>query len=227
MDRYIRNKQLISEKEQEILCGKSVAVVGLGGLGGHISEQFARLGVGNLILIDSDVVEQNNLNRQMFATEETLGAPKIYAAIARLTDVNPHVKYIARHEYLTFENSAELLRGADIVMDAVDNIPTRYVLEKCCEKLNLPLVHGSIGGWWGQVSVIFPGDKIIERIYPKKDAVGAEIKWGNPAFTPAVVASIQTAEALKLILGKPGILRGKLLRIDLLEHEYFTIDLTP
>ena len=227
MDRYIRNKQLISEKEQEILCGKSVAVVGLGGLGGHICEQLARLGVGNLILIDSDVVEPNNLNRQMFATEKTLGTSKIKAAIARLTDVNPHVKYSSHRDYLTDDNGAELLRRADIVMDAVDNIPTRYVLEKCCEKLKLPFVHGSIGGWWGQVSVIFPGDKIIERIYPKKDAVGAEAKWGNPAFTPAVVASIQTAEALKLLLGKPGILRGKLLRIDLLEHEYFTIDLIP
>ena len=227
MDRYIRNKQLISEKEQEMLSGKTVAVIGLGGLGGHIAEQLARLGAGNLILIDSDVVEPNNLNRQMFATEKTLGTPKTQAAAERLEAVNPHVKYSTHREYLTLENGAKLLRGADIVMDAVDNVPTRYVLEKCCAELNLPFVHGSIGGWWGQVSVIFPGDNIIERIYPKKDAVGAEAKWGNPAFTPAVVASIQTAEALKILLGKSGILRGKLLRIDLLEHEYFTIDLMP
>jgi molybdopterin/thiamine biosynthesis adenylyltransferase len=227
MDRYVRNKQLISEKEQEMLSGKTVAVIGLGGLGGHIAEQLARLGVGNLILIDSDVVEPNNLNRQMFATEKTLVAPKTQAAAERLEVVNPHVKYSTHSEYLTLENGAKLLRGADIVMDAVDNVPTRYVLEKCCAELNLPFIHGSIGGWWGQVSVIFPGDNIIERIYPKKDAVGAEAKWGNPAFTPAVVASIQTAEALKIFLGKSGILRGKLLRIDLLEHEYFTIDLMP
>ena len=227
MDRYIRNKQLISEKEQGILSEKTVAVVGLGGLGGHISEQLCRLGVGNLILIDSDVVEQNNLNRQMFATEKTLGIPKTKAAIERLQAVNPNVKYSSHREYLTLENAAEFLRGADIVMDAVDNIPTRYVLEKCCAELGVPFVHGSIGGWWGQVSVIFPGDNIIERIYPKKDAVGAEAKWGNPAFTPAVIASIQTAEALKLLLDKPEILRGKLLRIDLLDHEYFTIDLLP
>ena len=227
MDRYIRNRQLISEKEQEILRGKSVAVVGLGGLGGHICEQLSRLGVGSLTLIDSDVVEPNNLNRQIFATEKTLGTPKTQAAIERLTAVNPHVKLSSHRRYLTLENGAELLRSADIVMDAVDNIETRYVLEKCCERLDLPFVHGSIGGWWGQVSVIFPGDNIMERIYPKKDAVGAEEKWGNPAFTPAVVASIQTAEALKLLLGKPEILRGKLLRIDLLDHEYFTIDLMP
>ena len=227
MDRYIRNKELISEKEQGMLRDKTAAVIGLGGLGGHIAEQLSRLGIGNLILIDSDVVEPNNLNRQMFATEKTLGTPKTQAAVERLAAVNPHVKYSAHREYLTLENGAELLRGADIVMDAVDNIPTRHVLEKCCANLDLPFVHGSIGGWWGQVSVIFPGDNIIERIYPKKDAVGAEAKWGNPAFTPAVVASIQTAEALKLLLGKSEILRGKLLRIDLLEHEYFTIDLMP
>ena len=227
MDRYSRNKELISEKQQEILRGKTAAVVGLGGLGGHIAEQLVRLGVGNLILIDSDVVEPNNLNRQMFATEKTLGIPKTLAAANRLTEINSKVKHTAHSTYLTLENGAELLRGADIVMDAVDNIPTRYVLEKCCAEMGVPFVHGSIGGWWGQVSVILPGDNIIPRIYPKQDAVGAEAKWGNPAFTPAVVASVQTAEALKLLLGKPEILRGKLLRIDLLEHEYFTIDFMP
>ena len=227
MDRYIRNKQLITEAQQEILRKKTAAVVGLGGLGGHIAEQLARLGVGNLILIDSDVVEPNNLNRQLFATEKTLGIPKTQAAVERLSDVNPNVSCRAFREYLTVENGVELLRGADVVLDAVDNIPTRYVLEKCCAEIGVPFVHGSIGGWWGQVSVIFPGDNIIERIYPKKDAVGAEAKWGNPAFTPTVVASIQVVEALKLLLCKPEILRGKLLRIDLLEHEYFTIDMMP
>ena len=223
-DRYARNKNLISEREQALLRKKTAAVVGLGGLGGHIAEQLARLGFGRLILIDGDVVEPTNLNRQLFATQQTLGMPKSEAACLRLKEVNPDTLCTAHAVRVTPENGAKLLQGADIVLDAVDNIQTRFVLEALCGQLGVPLVHGSIGGWWGQVCVIFPGDGTLSRLYPAKGAVGAEKHYGNPAFTPALVASIQTAEALKCCLGRPGILRGRLLRVDLLEHEYFVID---
>ena len=225
MDRYKKNRELINEEEQVVLSGKTVAVVGLGGLGGHIAEQLARLGVGNLILIDSDVADYTNLNRQLLATERTVGTQKANAAYERFFEVNSDLNYTVHAERLTLENGLELLAGADIVVDAVDNVRTRYTLESVCEQLGVPLVHGAIGGWWGQVSVIFPGDKCFSKLYPNPDAVGAEAHWGNPAFTPAIVASLQVAETLKLCLGKKEILRGKLLRIDILNHEYFTINI--
>ena len=224
-DRYSRNKELIPADDQATLREKTAAVVGLGGLGGHIAEQLARLGIGRLILIDGDKVEPSNLNRQLFATEKTLDTEKAEAARTRLLEVNSDVHCTAHALRLTAKNGRALLKGADIVLDAVDNIPTRLMLESLCEELNLPLVHGSIGGWWGQVSVIFPGDKTLSRLYPNPDAVGTESYYGNPAFTPAVVASIETAEALKLLLDKPQTLRNKLLRIDLLNHEHATISL--
>ena len=224
-ERYARNKELIGAHEQALLREKTLAVVGLGGLGGHIAEQLARLGVGHLILIDADSVEASNLNRQLFATEQTLGLPKTQAATIRLAQVDATVKLTTHQTRLTPQNGKELLRGADIVFDAVDNIHSRLALEELCDGLQVPLVHGSIGGWWGQVSVVFPGQRTLSRIYPHPDAQGAEKRYGNPAFTPAVVASIQTAEALKLCLGRDETtLRGKLLRIDLLEHEYMVID---
>ena len=223
-DRYARNKELISAAEQALLQSKTAAIIGLGGLGGHIAEQLARLGLGRLILIDGDKLEQSNLNRQLFATENLLGLPKTEAALLRLKEVNSAVAYTSHQLRLTADNGPELLQGADIVLDATDNIATRLVLEAVCEQLGLPLIHGAIGGWWGQVSVVFPGDGTLSRLYPDSEAIGIEAKYGNPAFTPALVASIQAAEALKLCLGRPESLRGKLLSIDLLTHEYFTID---
>jgi len=224
-DRYARNRNLIDSREQEILRGKTIAVVGLGGLGSYIAEQLARLGFGRLILIDGDIVDESNLNRQLFATERAIGLPKADLAVERLCQVNSQVEYISHHARLTPENGIELLEGADIVVDAVDSISARLMLQDLCGQLRVPLVHGAIGGWWGQVSVIFPGDDTLSRIYPKEYVLGIEQDFGNPAFTPGIIASIQVSETLKICLGRPGVLRGKLLRVDLLEHEYFIIEL--
>ncbi|MCL2579424.1 MAG: HesA/MoeB/ThiF family protein [Oscillospiraceae bacterium] len=225
-ERYARNKSLISAMEQELLKNKTVAVIGLGGLGGHIAEQLARLGFGRLILIDGDIAEESNLNRQLFVTEEGIGRPKVDLAAERIDKVNDLVSFAGHHKRLTPQNGAELLAGADLVMDAVDSIPTRLDIEAVCKQLGLPLVHGSIGGWWGQVSLVLPGDNTLSRIYPDRDAAGEEKEYGNPAFTPAIVASIQVAEAVKYCLGRPGQLRNRLLCINLLDHEYFTVDFT-
>ena len=224
-ERYARNRNLIDSREQEILRGKTVAVVGLGGLGGYIAEQLARLGFGRLILIDGDIADESNLNRQLFATERTIGISKADLAVERLRQVNSLVEYRSHHARLTPENGIKLLGGADIVVDAVDSIRARLMLQELCGQLNVPLVHGSIGGWWGQVSVIFPGEDTLSRIYPKEDVIGIEQEFGNPAFTPGIIASIQVSETLKICLGRPGVLRGKLLRVDLLEHDYFVFEL--
>lgn len=225
MLRYSRNKELISEEEQQKLANFAVAVIGLGGLGGHISEQLARLGIGKLILIDADKVDESNLNRQLFATEKSVGLLKSEAAKERLTAVNSKVEYIFYSEYFDESNADRILSDVNIVVDAVDNISTRFVLQKICKKLNLPLVHGSIGGWYGQVSFIAPGDDTLDLIYTDKNGAGVEKKLGNPSFIPAIVASIEVSEVLKYLLNKGELLQGKLLFIDLLMQDYMIIKL--
>lgn len=224
--RYERNLGLLTPRENENLKSAKVCVIGCGGLGGYIIEELARLGIGNITAVDGDVFQESNLNRQLFSTEAALGKSKAQAAEERIHAVNSEVNIRTIHTFLTEENAAQLIEpDCQVVIDALDNIGGRRILEKHCCLKNIPLVHGAIAGWHGQVAVIMPGDKVFDQLYPANAERGAELETGNPAFTPAVVASIQVSEALKIILGREGVLRNKLLTIDLLEHEYEVIEL--
>ncbi len=224
-NRYDRNKSLISQEDQELLGEKTVAVIGAGGLGGYLAELSARLGVGRLIIIDGDVFEESNLNRQRFSNEHNLGNPKAYEAKRELERINSQVEITAVHDRISAENGREILEGADLVLDGVDNARTRLLLQDICKLLQIPLVHGAIGGWYGQVSVVMPGDDTLSTIYSDPDAKGVEKDLGNPSFTPALIASYQVAEAVKLLLGKGENLRKKILYIDTLTNSTSVIDL--
>lgn len=224
--RYERNLGLLTPEENESLKSAKVCVIGCGGLGGYIIEELARLGIGRITAADGDVFQESNLNRQLFSTETVLGKSKAQAAEERIHAVNSEVEIHTIHTFLTEENAAEIIEpDCQVVIDALDNITSRRILETYCCLNQIPLVHGAIAGWHGQVSVIMPGDKVFDQLYPADADRGAELETGNPAFTPAVVASIQVSEALKIILGREGVLRKKLLTIDLLEHEYDVIEL--
>lgn len=223
--RYDRNKSLVSREDQELLKKKTLAVIGAGGLGGYLAELTARLGIGKIIVIDGDVFEESNLNRQRFSNEENLGQPKAAEAKRELERINSQIEIIAVHERISAENGKKLLEGADLVLDGVDNARTRLILQDICKELQIPLVHGAIGGWYGQVSVVMPGDDTLSTIYSDPDAKGIEKDLGNPSFTPALIASYQVAEALKLLLNKGEILRKKILYIDTLTNHTSVIDL--
>lgn len=220
MDRYQRNMNALSPEENSRLKDFHVAVVGCGGLGGYIIEMLARLGVGTLTVIDGDVFDETNLNRQLLSDESKLGTPKVLSAVERIGRVNSQVKVNPIHDLLTAENGLGMIRGKDLVFDALDNVASRLVLEDLCEEAHVPLVHGAIAGWFGQVSTIMPGDRTLHGILPEGVDKGIETELGNPAFTPALVASIEVAEGIKVLFGREGILRNKLLTIDLLSHEY-------
>lgn len=222
-NRYDRNKNCISALEQQKLGAFCIAIVGLGGLGGYIAEELARIGVGRLILIDGDVFEETNLNRQILASEATMGRPKAEVAKERISQINPLVQTKAFVQRLTSQNATDLLDGAHLVMDAVDTIPTRRLLQDVCEVLNLPMVHGAISGWYGQVAFIRPKDRLFDYLYPIEAVHGIETELGNPSFTPALVASLQVSEAVKWMLGKGELLEKKVLHIDLLNQEYTII----
>jgi len=219
-DRYDRNKSSISASDQDKLRTFCVAVIGLGGLGGYIAEELARIGVGKLILIDGDVFDETNLNRQLLANETTLGRSKAEVACERIALINPLVETRCVGQRLTPQNAYALLDGARLVMDAVDNIPTRRLIQDVCEVMGLPMVHGAISGWYGQVAFIFPKDRLFDILYPGEAPKGIETLLGNPSFTPALVASMQVAEAVKWMLDKGELLRNRVLHIDLLTHDY-------
>ncbi|MCH4889397.1 HesA/MoeB/ThiF family protein [Acidaminobacter sp. JC074] len=220
--RYSKNMNMLSEEENKSLRNFKVAVIGCGGLGGFIAEMLARLGIGNLICIDGDVFDESNLNRQLLSRESNLGKHKALIAHEHLSGVNSTIDISYKIEMLHEENAEETLMGYDLVFDAVDDIEVKLMLQGVCEKLEIPLIHGAIGGWYGQVSTILPGDRTLDKIY--RGATGIESLLGNPSFTPATIASIQVAEGLKVLLGKGDILSKKVLHIDLLEHEYEVIE---
>ena len=225
MDRYQRNMNALSPEENKRLRDFHVVVVGCGGLGGYIIEMLARLGIGTLTVIDGDIFDETNLNRQLLSSEANLGTPKVQAAVDRLSLVNSQTKVNPIHGLLTSENGLEMIVGKDLVFDALDNVSTRLILEDLCETAGVPLVHGAIAGWFGQVSVILPGDRTLHSILPEGVNKGIETELGNPAFTPALVASIQVAEGIKVLLRREGILQNKLLTIDLLNQEYEVLSL--
>lgn len=219
-DRYTRNMKTLSQEENDKLKDFKVCVIGCGGLGGYIIEQLGRMGIGEITAVDGDVFDSTNLNRQLFSTEKDIGQSKALTACKRMAEVNSEVKVNPIYGFLTEDNCEEIIKDHDIVVDALDNMSARRLLEKACEKLNLPMVHGAIAGWYGQVSTILPGDRTLEKIYPSDSNKGSEVQLGNPSFTPGLVASIEVSEVIKVLLCKGNLLSKKLLTIDLLMHEY-------
>lgn len=223
--RYQRCIGTITETELEKLQHSSVCIVGCGGLGGYVIEGLARMGIGRLTTIDGDCFDETNWNRQLLSTETNLGMPKALAARERIMAINSQVEVNAVEALLSEDNGRDLIRGHQAVVDALDNIGARRALEQACSAEGIPLIHGAIAGWNGQVAVIFPGEEIFSKLYPQGVDTGAEVMTGNPSFTPAVVAALEVAETIKVLLGRDEVLRNRLLTVDVLNQEYETIDL--
>jgi len=214
--RYARNLGTVGWDGQLRLLRATVAVIGCGGLGGWVVEGLARMGVGHLLLVDHDTFEENNLNRQLLCTEDTLGQSKVAAAQARVARVNRAVTVTAHPVQATAENLPALLAGAEVVVDALDTIPLRLTLQDVAAALGIPMVHGAIAGYVGQVTTVFPGDTGLRALYGSGDVPerGVETEWGNPAATPMMVAAWQVQEVVKVLLGRGEPLRGRLLYLD-------------
>lgn len=222
--RYQRNRNMISVEEQRLLFRSRIAVIGCGGLGGYIIEELARLGVGSIVAIDPDIFEEHNLNRQLLATPRTLGQAKVDAALARVNEINPAVTVTPVKDAFCAANGHELLNGVTVAVDALDSISYRLELAETCTDMQIPMVHGAIGGWYGHVVTQLPGDTTVQNIYRNwVEGKGIEKELGNPAFTPAVVASLQVAEVCKILLSRGELLRNRKLSIDLLDMEIHEI----
>lgn len=217
--RYERNIPALSEAECEILRRKRVLVVGCGGLGGHLIDMLARIGVGFLRVVDGDVFESSNLNRQLLSEVPLLGVSKAKAAAAKVSRVNPETEVEAVAGFLTEKNARQLVLSCDAVLDGLDNIDSRRILAKECEKAKIPFIYGAVSGWVAQAAVSMPGDHLVETLYPE----GVVLKSKSVlSFTPALCASIQVALCVKLLTGRP-VETGKLYYFDLLNQEFESI----
>ena len=215
-ERYLRSLGTVGWEGQIRLLQATVAVVGLGGLGGNITEGLARAGIGRLILIDPDIFVEHNLNRQVFSTETNLGASKVEAARTRVAEINSAVEVMTYAVEAPAENLPRLLEGVDVVVDALDRLPTRLMLQDAAQSLGIPMVHGAIGGMTGQVMTIFPKDEGLYALYGRGEVPerGIEAEQGCPTATPMMIAAWQMQEVLKILLDKGELLRHRMLLMD-------------
>lgn len=221
-ERYDRNR-IFSMSQQAELSDKKVAVIGCGGLGGYAIEMLARAGVGHIVCCDGDYFSESNLNRQLLSSEKNMGFSKARVAAEHITEINSEVHTSVFNTFITEENCDEILEGCHLVIDALDSVGSKLMLQRICRAKDIPMVHGAIGGWFGQVTTVFPGNDTLSLIYEDGEEVSEED--GNPSFTPAVVAGIQVSEALKVLLGYEDVLMRKMLFIDLFNNEVQKVEL--
>lgn len=217
-ERYQRNLGVLSPAEQIKLIQSKVAIIGSGGLGGTVLELLARMGIGELVVVDKDTIGESNLNRQILSQETNLGEIKIKAALQRVKEINSSIQINGYAVFVNEDNIKELINGVDVVVDALDNLPSRFVLEKACRELRIPMVHGAIAGFNGQLMTIFPEDKGLELIYGTTQGLperGSEIRLGAPTVTPAIIASLEAQEVIKILLKRGKLFRNRLLYLDI------------
>lgn len=230
-ERYRRHLTLpeVGEAGQQKLLASKVLLLGAGGLGSPAALYLAAAGVGTLGIVDGDVVDLSNLQRQVLHTTERAGQPKVQSARAALTALNPDVRVVAHPERLTSANALAILDGYDVVLDGGDNFPTRYLLNDACVRLGKPLVHGSVLRFEGQVTTFLPGQGPCYRcLYPAPppaDFAPSCAEAGVLGVLPGVIGLLQATEVLKVLLGAGEVLNGRLLTYDALAARFHALTL--
>ncbi len=218
--RYIRNRDILTTQEQLKLAESQVAVVGVGGLGSQVVLLLARIGVGRLIVVDYDLFDETNLNRQALCGGETLGSLKARAALDAVAAINPAVLVISHPVRFDAANIDSLLAGADVIVDALDNVADRLVLQEAANRMGVPLVHGDLAGFEGRVMTVYPGDAGVKQLYGseaanQEDPERPEALLGVPAVTAALIGTLQAMEVLKILLKRGRIFRNAMAYFDL------------
>ena len=223
---FSRNQGALTVEQQQSLQQSRVAIVGCGGLGGYVIEQLVRIGVGQLLLFDFDVFAPSNCNRQLNALSQTLGLTmghnKAEVAASRAAAIHPFCTVTPVP--LDFrKGSAADWNQVDVVVDCLDTIPARWDLADLCTDKNIPLVHGAVNGWYGQVGVQLPDGNLIKRLYPDRIALRQE---APPvlSFIVGVVASLQVGETVKLLLGLSSSLHNNWMHLDLKNCDFLVND---
>ena len=225
LTRYSRHFLLpeVGEAGQAKLLGAKVLLLGAGGLGSPTALYLAAAGVGTIGLVDHDVVDLSNLQRQILHTTDRIGTPKVESARVALQALNPDVRVVMHQERLTSENVMEIFKPYDIIVDGCDNFPTRYLVNDACVMLNKPNVHGSIFQFEGMAAVFAPHQGPCYRcLYPEPPPPGAApscAEAGVLGVLPGLVGCVQAVETMKLILGAGRALIGRMIHLDTLSME--------
>jgi adenylyltransferase/sulfurtransferase len=202
------------ERGQKKLKNSHVLIAGIGGLGSLSSIYLARAGVGHITIVDNDHVELSDLNRQILYQDENVGEKKVDSAYKRLLEVNPHIEVTPIFAKIRKENVLDIVKGAQVVVDGLDNFKTRFLLNSICVKENIPFIYGGIDGFNGAITTIIPGKTpCLACLYRKNHGKKKDLLpvFG---FIPGFIASLQSMETIKLLANIGTPLAGKLLLFD-------------
>jgi molybdopterin/thiamine biosynthesis adenylyltransferase len=201
--RYLRNIGTIGLDGQRKLLRSWVAVVGVGGLGGEIVGQLARLGTGHIVIIDGERFAEKDLNRQL-CTEKDLGKYKAVVVQAKVKEINSAIVVIRHAQVITRANIYKLIKPANVVVDGLDSLSSRFLVEAACRDLGIPFVHGAIAGFGGQIMTVLPEGEGLSSIYGAQGLLpehGVELKIGTPVTTARLIATLQVQEVIHIITG--------------------------
>ncbi|HWI44749.1 MAG TPA: molybdopterin-synthase adenylyltransferase MoeB, partial [Rubrobacter sp.] len=221
--RHLIMPEVALEGQKQLKAAK-VLTVGTGGLGSPLALYLAAAGVGTIGIVDFDVVDESNLQRQIIHGTSDVGRPKVQSAYEKIKDINPNVEVRVHGEALTSENALEIFEDYDVIVDGTDNFPTRYLVNDACVLLNKPNVYGSIFRFEGQASVFYAEEGPCYRcLYPEPPPPGLVpscAEGGVLGILPGAIGTIQATETVKLILGIGEPLIGRLLLYDALNMRF-------
>ena len=234
-----RQMSIVTRSEQQRFKDAKVTVIGCGGIGGETIEMLARMGIGELVLVDKDAFDLSNLNRQTLATISDLGLDKSSVAAEKVRLINPYVKTTIFNEHIDQNNIEKVIGNSNIVIDALDNVLTRVIVSRKANELGIPYIHGAIHGTVGQVTVFLPNsDKSYEEMFNlpslgkelTEDVIGdlKNVTSGVPPVigpTPNLIGCLEAFEAYKIITGVGKItVAPKILTFDLLDLSSFSLN---
>ena len=234
-----RQMSIVTRSEQERFKDAKITVIGCGGIGGETIEMLARMGVGELVLVDKDAYDLSNLNRQTLATIADLGLVKSDVAAEKVRLINPYVKVTTFNEHIDQTNIEKVIKDSDIVIDALDNVLTRVIVSRKAKEIGIPYIHGAIHGTMGQISVFLPNsDKTYEEMF-NLPSIGKELNdetiealknvtSGVPPVigpTPNLIGCLEAFEAYKIITGIGKVtVAPEILTFNLLDLSSFSLD---
>ncbi len=232
-----RQMSIVSKSQQEKLKNSKITVIGCGGIGGAAIEMLARMGVGNLQIVDKDSFDVSNINRQLMSSFYSVGKSKTQVTEDTIQSINPFIKVESFEGELNESNVEKIVAGSDLVIDALDNLVSRIILSRCARELEIPFIHGAIHGTMGQVTVFNNETPSYEELFklPSKNnelstkVIDEVLKLSQdipPVLGPVpnIVGCLQASEAFKVIVGKGRvILAPKVLNFDLMRGEPFSV----
>ncbi|MBQ9662584.1 MAG: molybdopterin-synthase adenylyltransferase MoeB [Oscillospiraceae bacterium] len=231
LERYSRHIILkdIGVKGQKKLLNAKVLIIGAGGLGAPAAMYLAAAGVGTIGIADADVVDLSNLQRQIIHSTADIGKPKVESARETIEALNPDVKVVTYHEFISAENILNIINDYDFILDGTDNFPAKFLINDACVMAKKPFCHAGIIRFSGQLMTYVPGEgpcyRCIFKNPPPKDAVPTCRQAGVVGAMAGVIGCLQALEAVKYITGAGELLVGKLLTYDALSNEFYTVKL--